>query len=289
MERNLEPTVLVPLVLCAGAYLAGTLRLWRQAGIGHGVTLAQFLRFLGAILSLVMAFFSPLDSLSESLFSAHMVQHQLLLLAAAPLLATSGFSLALAWALPRRSAQVMAQTFNQSRTLSGTFRLITHPASAWFLSFVVLWTWHASSLYQMGLRHEALHILEHVSFLATAILFWWVLLRQTTHQHLRYAGAVAYLFTAGLQSEVLAALMTFSPEPWYAYYAERAAAWGLTPLQDQQLAGLIMWFPGSLVFTLLTIGYFAAWLHALERRNPASRSSVSSDPHAQAGGKVRLV
>lgn len=83
----------------------------------------------------------------------------------------------------------------------------------------------------------------------------------------RYAGAVVYLFTAGLQSEVLAALMTFSPDPWYAYYAGRTAAWGFTPLQDQQLAGLIMWFPGSLVFTLLTIGYFAAWLRALEQRS----------------------
>ena len=85
----------------------------------------------------------------------------------------------------------------------------------------------------------------------------------------RYAGAVVYLFTAGLQREVLAALMTFSPDPWYAYYAGRTAAWGFTPLQDQQLAGLIMWFPGSLVLTLLTIGYFAAWLRALEQRSQA--------------------
>jgi putative membrane protein len=283
MEWNLELSILVPLIFSAGAYLAGTLRLWGRAGMGHGISMAQFLRFMGAMLSLVLALLSPLDSMSESLFSAHMAQHQLLILVAAPLLASSGFSLALAWALPRRSAQALGYAFNQSRSLSMFWRLLTHPASAWFLSSVVMWIWHASALYQMALRHEALHILEHVSFLATAVLFWWVLFRQTTHRHLRYGGGVAYLFTAGLQSEVLAALITFSPEPWYADYAERVVAWALTPLQDQQLAGLIMWFPGSLVFTLLTIGYFAAWLRALELRKPAAASWVSTEPRAQAG------
>jgi putative membrane protein len=86
-------------------------------------------------------------------------------------------------------------------------------------------------------------------------------------RYVHYGRAVPYLFTTALQSGIFGALVTFSDQPWYAYYAGRVAAWGLTPLQDQQLAGLIMWIPGGAVFTLLTIGYFAAWLRALEERS----------------------
>jgi putative membrane protein len=99
------------------------------------------------------------------------------------------------------------------------------------------------------------------------MLFWWVLLKPTTQDHVHYGLAIPYLFTTVLHSGVLRALMTFSSQPWYPYYAPLVGSWGLTPLQDQQLAGLIMWIPGGAVFSLLTIGYFAAWLRALEQRS----------------------
>jgi putative membrane protein len=108
---------------------------------------------------------------------------------------------------------------------------------------------------------------EHLAFLITAMLFWWVLLRQTGPKYLHYATAIPYLFTTGVQSGILGALMTFTSRPWYSYYTVLGAPWGLTPLEDQQLAGLIMWLPGGAVFTLLTIVYFAAWLRALEERS----------------------
>ena len=94
-----------------------------------------------------------------------------------------------------------------------------------------------------------------------------MLFKHTRPGHLHYAMAIAYLFTTALQSGILGALMTFTSQAWYPYYADLAAPWGLSALQDQQLAGLIMWVPGGFVFTLLTIGYFAAWLRALERRS----------------------
>jgi putative membrane protein len=83
---------------------------------------------------------------------------------------------------------------------------------------------------------------------------------------------VPFLFLTVLQSGILGALMTFTTQPWYSSYALTAPHWGLSPLQDQQLAGLIMWMPGGAVFTLLTIGYFAAWLRALERRSEKRES-----------------
>ncbi|MGE5251369.1 MAG: cytochrome c oxidase assembly protein [Bacteroidota bacterium] len=263
---NLDLPVLIPLAAFGLLYMVGALRAWRRAGRGHGLTLWQFARFLGALLALVIALLSPLDALSESLFSAHMLQHQILMIVAAPLLSSSGFSLAFLWALPRPGAQGIAHLVNRYRLLPSVWKRLSHPLSAWFLFGLAQWLWHASWFYQLALQHEAVHILEHLSFLLTAMLFWWVLFRPA-QDRTRYALAIPYLFTTSLHSAMLSALITFSSSPWYPFYAARAAAWGLSPLQDQQLAGLLMWIPGGTVFSLLTIGYFAAWLRALEQRS----------------------
>lgn len=264
---NANPFVVIPLAISVCIYLGGTLHLWRRAGTGHGITMWRGASFLSAMLALVLALLSPLDALSDALFSAHMVQHWILILLASPLLVVSDFPLALLWTLPRGWAQRLGQGLNQSRTLSHAWQVISNPISAWLLFAILLWVWHTSTLYETALRNDTIHTLEHLGFLATAMLFWWVLLKPKGQKHLRYGMAIPYLFTTFLQSGILGALMTFSSEPWYPYYKALVIPWGLTPLEDQQLAGLIMWIPGGLIFTVLTIGYFAAWLHALEERS----------------------
>jgi len=114
---------------------------------------------------------------------------------------------------------------------------------------------------------EIIHMLEHLTFLITGALFWWVLFKHTGPDHIQCAMTIPFLFLTVLQSGILGALMTFTSQPWYSDYSASVIRWGLTPLQDQQFAGLVMWIFGGTVFTLLTIGYFAAWLHALERRS----------------------
>jgi len=121
--------------------------------------------------------------------------------------------------------------------------------------------------YQAALHNELVHTLEHLIFIITAMLFWWVLFKPNRPDHIHYAMTIPFLFLTTLQSGILGALMTFTSQPWYPYYATFTNPWGLAPLEDQQLAGLIMWIPAGTVFTLLTIGYFAAWLRALERRS----------------------
>jgi len=231
------------------------------------MTSRQWIPFVGAILVLIVALVSPLDALSETLFSAHMVQHLLLMLVAAPLLVISDFQLAVLWALPRRRAQMLGSGFNQSRPASGTWRTLNHPVFVWILFTMTMWLWHTPVFYQAALGSEAIHTLEHLTFLIPAMLFWWVLLKHNRPDHIHYAMAVPFLFLTVLQSGILGALMTFTSQPWYPYYATLTHPWGLAPLEDQQLAGLIMWVPGGAVFTLLTIGYFAAWLRVLEQRS----------------------
>ncbi len=277
---SFEPPVLILIGITTLLYVWGT---WRAP---HGAALStrhwgQWTSFLGAMLSVAVALVSPLDALSAALFSAHMVQHLILTLVSAPLLILSDLPVAVVRALPRRWSRAMGQGLNRSAALSRAWHGISSPAGAWLSFAVPLWAWHSSALFEAALRNETIHALEHLLFVATGMLFWWVLLRRTTADHLHYGMAVVYLFITMLQSTILGALMTFTTRPWYAYYSPLVAPWGMTPLQDQQLAGLIMWMPGGLVFTSLTIAYFAAWYRALERRS----SRMQARENVRAGGE----
>ena len=264
---TVEPSISIPLLLSILIYVWGMSNAWRRAGRGRGITSRQWISFVCAILILVLTLMSPLDVLSDNLFSAHMVQHLILTLVAAPLLVISDFQLALLWALPRRRAQVLGAGFNQSQSLSGGWRVLSNPVFVWIVFTLAMWLWHAPMLYQAALHDEIIHMLEHLTFLITGALFWWVLFKHTRPDHIHYAMTIPFLFLTVLQSGILGALMTFTSQPWYSDYSASVMRWGLTPLQDQQLAGLVMWIFGGTVFTLLTIGYFAAWLHALELRS----------------------
>jgi putative membrane protein len=264
---NIAPVLLMPLTMTVIVYLWGVRTVWRRAGTGHGITYLRCACFLGGVLALLVALVSPLDAVSGVLFSAHMAQHLVLMLVVAPLLVMSDFPLALLWALPRRWARWLGPRLNHSHPLSQAWHRLSSPICAWLLFALALWGWHTPALYEAALKSETLHAVEHLGFLATAMLFWWVLIKPTRPTYLHYGMAIPYLFTTVLHSGLLGALMTFTSQPWYPYYAPLVTPWGLTPLQDQQLAGLIMWLPGGAVFTLLTIGYFAAWFRALEQRS----------------------
>ncbi len=259
----------------------GRRRLHGQPGLSDS-RLRAILYFAGAVVVLVIALVSPLDALGDSLFTAHMIQHLLLMLVAAPLLVLSEYPLALLRALPRAWSQRLVRGVNRSGALRRAWDVLNIPEVAWVIFTIEMWAWHSSSLYQAALRNETIHSLEHIGFVLSGMLFWWVLFKRTTAQHTHYGMAILYLFAASVQSGILGALMMFTSVPWYGFYASRVGAWGLTPLQDQQLAGLIMWIPGGAVFNVLTIGYFAAWWRALEERGKRQHSAFS--PVANAPG-----
>src|SRR5829696_2594792 len=119
---NTEPSILIPIALTVILYGWGVQHVWQRAGVGRGITRRHWICFLGGILALLIALVSPLDALAGVLFSAHMAQHLILMLIAAPLLVLSEFPVALLWALPRRSAQSLGQSSNRSRALSRAWR-----------------------------------------------------------------------------------------------------------------------------------------------------------------------
>lgn len=263
---NAGPLLLGGLGLAAGLYAAGTRRLWRAAGPGHGVTRLQAACFGGGIVALLVALVSPLDALGESVFWGHMVQHLALILVAAPLLVLGAPLLPMLWVLGPGARRGLGRWWNRAGVLPAMVALLTAPLVAWGLHVVVLWAWHLPAAYQAALLDERLHALEHLSFLGTGMLFWWVVLQPAGRRRLDRGRSILYVVVAGMQGGLLGALLTFAGTSFYPAQSAAAASWGLTPLEDQQLAGLIMWLPAGLVYLAVAAALFVEWMGVAERR-----------------------
>jgi cytochrome c oxidase assembly factor CtaG len=265
LNWSFSPLLLLSLFVALLAYDLGTKTLWTRAGRGHGIRIWQTLAFKCGLAVMVMALVSPLDALSGALFSAHMIQHLLLLLVAAPLFAMSAAPLAWLWALPLHWRRWLARRWQRPNFWQRVWGTIGHPLGAGSIFAAVLWLWHVPLLYEAALASEPIHTLEHGCFLAASGLFWWALLKPGKRQVRDYGLGVLILFVTGLHSSILSALLVFSNHLWYASYASYGAAWGLTPLADQQLAGLIMWLPMGLVYLGAAAVLLSLWLNAVER------------------------
>jgi putative membrane protein len=203
------------LALGTVAYAVGVRRIWRRAGVGRAIGLSRVLAFCGAMLVLLVAVLSPLHHLAEERLWAHMVQHELLMVIAAPLLVAARPLVALRLALPK---------------------WLSDPLVAWIAHAAAIWLWHVPGIFEAAAHHQGLHFAQHASFLVTALMFWWTVFA-------RPGAGVASLFTTMLHTGALGALMALSNRSWYAGYA----------LEDQQLAGLVMWVPAGAAYPLAAL------------------------------------
>jgi putative membrane protein len=246
-----DPVVLLVLAAAAVAYRRG----WREGPD----TPARRMGFWGAIAAITVALMSPLDAMSGVLVSAHMVQHVLLVLVAAPLLALSAPVPALLRGTPL-AVRGGARTARRAAGLN-TARLqrLRSPVGRWLLYVVTLWLWHASVVYGAAVEHALVHALEHATFLASAALVWSAILGPARVRVSRGLGLLG-VFALGLQGIFLSVLLTFARQPYYAEYLSPPAAWGLDPLTDQQLAGVLMWIPAGLIHTGVALYLLVSWL-----------------------------
>jgi cytochrome c oxidase assembly factor CtaG len=262
-----DPWFTIPLYAMGIAFFVGTRRIWRAAGSGRGLRVPQLVAFWSGWSVLALALVSPLHWLGERLFTAHMVEHGLLMVVAAPLVAFARPSGALLWSLPRKW-RPGAGTLMNSVPVASAWRFVGHPVTATLLYGSALWSWHVPALYIWALENTAAHRLEHLSFFFTALLFWWVLFygrgvgRGT---RVRDGIALGCLFVTVLHSGLLGALLTLSGRIWFPQQVAFAADFGLTPLQDQQLAGLVMWIPMGLVYSAVALFFAYRWLFARGR------------------------
>jgi putative membrane protein len=252
-----DPWVTLPLAVSGGLYLAGLLRLWRRAGVGRGVKLWQAACFAAGWGLLVFALVAPLHWLGERLFVAHMIEHEILMALAAPLLVVGG-PVVMLWACPAAMRHGLGG-IGQRPLVARSWRWLTNPPVATLLHGVALWIWHAPPLYEAALADSWIHWLQHLSFFVTALLFWRALL-QGREGEWAYGAAVFYLFVTSLHTGFLGILIAFFRRPIYPTQTSAASEWGLTPLEDQQLAGLFMWIPAGFVYAGMALILAGLWI-----------------------------
>jgi putative membrane protein len=270
-----DPFAIAVLALVTLAYARGVAVAWRRGGVGAVVARRRVLAFGFGIYFVVLAVLSPLDAYAHQLFSAHMVQHMLLMFVAAPLLVYGAPVLPLLWALPRRERLRVGRSYARSPWLSRPVRALGHPVVAWCMLAGVLWAWHHPALYQTAVAHRWVHTLEHASMLGAAALFWWVVMQPQGRRSVDRGSALLLVFTTKIQSAAIGVMITFGPAPLYPMYETTAALYGLSAREDQQLAGLVMGVPTGLVFLVSGALLFLAWLREIEARAHGPRPAPS--------------
>jgi cytochrome c oxidase assembly factor CtaG len=243
---TVEPWILVPMLLCLMLNAAGVRRLLGRAGKSRAALRRRAWLFGAGWLVLAGATLSPLHEAGSRSFSLHMIEHELIMLAAAPMLALSRPLATMIWAFPAGLRRMLGR-MTRAGAVRGPWLLLSAPVAATAVQLAAMWAWHSPGLFERALRSEAWHAAQHVSFLAAALLFWWAVARREGRDE-RAGLAALCLFLTSLGGGALGAAMTFSASPWYGDYATMGMTpWGLTPEEDQQLAGLLMWIPGGMV------------------------------------------
>ena len=259
------PPVITLLVVAGVCAWFAALRRIQRDHPGNPVPRARTVSLLCAAALLLLALQSGIERYDTTLFSVHMVQH-LMLLFPIPilLLRAAPVTLLLRLASPRWRARILSLL--QSRAVG----VISHPLVAWILLAFVMWATHLSPLFDAALEDPLIHDLEHLLYLTAALLFWAPVFSLDPIRHrLSRPAALAYLFTQMPQNSFLGVAIMWSPRVLYSHYATLDRIWGPSPLQDQQLAGALMWLVGDALFLLAIFAVLAAWMRAEER--PASR------------------
>jgi putative membrane protein len=270
----IETIALAVLAVAGVVYARGVRRLWREAGVGQGIRRSEAAAYAGGIAALAAALAPPLDRASAAYFSAHMAQHQLLLLVAPPLLVAARPHVAGLFALaPGRRGRVAAAFARPG--FRRPWRALTAPLSAAVLHAVAIWGWHVPVLWEAALAHPSLHAVQHVTMFGTAILFWWAMV-QGRWGRAGYGVAVLYVFATAVHTSALGVMLAYARTVWYPANAGAPGVAGA--LEDQQLGGLVMWVPSGALLSLFAVALFAAWLGALESRSGRPGAGPTTPP-----------
>lgn len=232
--------------------------------------------YLAGVWVLAFALVSPVDTLGDRyLFSAHMLQHLLLILVVPPFLLLG---------IPRELVERM-QANARVRRLE---RVLGHPAVAWPVGIGTLWIWHAPALYDAAVANENLHIFQHLTFLVSSTMFWWPVLAPLEERRLNLFASIFYLLGGSAANAVLGIIITFAPSGLYPAYLHPVDTlgiehllrrdWGLDPATDQQFGGLLMWVPGGVAYLCAIVGVFGRWFSAPDWYEEGEEPAVMQAP-----------
>jgi putative membrane protein len=223
--------------------------------------------FLLGIALIWLAIASPLDRFADTLLSAHMVEHLLLMSFVPPFLLLGSPTVPLLRGLPREVVVYLLRPLIRMKTLRHLGHILVAPQVAWLAMNLIFLGWHVPAAYDFALENERWHEFEHMCFLGTSILFWWPLIRPWPMRE-HYAGwfMLLYLVMADIVNTVLSAFLAFCDRPVYGYYLKKPNAFHISPLSDQRAGAVAMWVTGSLVFLVPAIILTFNLLQHEERR-----------------------
>ncbi len=253
---DFDPSVVIGCVLLVCVYF------WRMRL--HAVSTAKRASYVCGVGFLFLALESPIDTLGDHyLFSAHMLQHLLLILIVPPLLL---------YGIPRWEAE---RWLNVPK-IAAAEKILGRPSIAWWSCILVMTLWHLPSFYNAALANEGLHVVQHLSFLITGTMFWWPILSPIPSRRLDTFPAIFYLFGAAAENTLLGIIITFMPVGYYPAYLHPVdeigaldlirKGWGLTAAIDQRIGGLLMWIPGCSVYF---VGILFELLYWFSQPDPA--------------------
>ena len=264
--------VSIALLLILIAYATGVVQFRRHARGTRQPPVVRMLAMGAALFLIELALASPLDELADQLLSAHMVQHLLLMLAAAPLLVLARPLPYFVWSPPLLMRKGIARVWNRAG-ISRLMRLLKTPSVSWIAFCGTVLVWHVPAIYRWAVGGELRHSLMHLSFLGSALLFWSVVLDPDHKRQLNHFACALFVLSAALVTGLPGALICFARQPLYMLTANASIHEGLTVLADQQLAGLIMWIPMDLFLFGVAMALFSA---ALRTVRAAGNSALDS-------------
>lgn len=248
-------------------------RRWRAVRAHDGARAAPTWRlwiFLAGLMGLVVALLSPIDSLGHQILAMHMVQH-VILLDLVPILLILGLTKALMRPITKRLQPIEHGPLG-------------HPVVAVFLYVGSMWIWHIPALYDLAARNDAVHVLEHVFFLSAGLLYWWHLIGPLrTRLGAGNLGPVGYMVSTKVFVGILGIILTFAPDALYAFYVNQPDYWGLSPTDDQAVAGLIMALEQSIVMGIALVWLFVRMINESEREEQRRERYGDPDDQLPAG------
>ena len=275
-EWNWQPSIIGGTILIIVLYIYAVGSLRKRFHLGDEIAPGKAIAFLLGVNLMFLALFSALDELGDRyLFSAHMLQHLILIMVGPPLLLIG---------MPGW----LIEPLLRNRIVLRVGKALTHPVVAFTLLNVDVWLWHAPTLYDATLFNQNLHIQEHLSFILFGLLYWWPMFSPVKEglPRLSIGGQVLYLFFGSMPMVLLGAGLTFTP-PLYAPYLNAPRVWGLSPATDQQLGGLLMWIPVSLYMIVIMSILFIRWMQQQERET-REEEALQEEAISEVGEPSRL-
>jgi putative membrane protein len=278
LQWSFDPFAVTGILGTGGAYLWAV----RRVDAAHPANRHPRFRtwlWMGGLAAIAIALVSPIEAYEGVLFSVHMVQHMLLQLVAAPLLlAGAPITLTLRVASPAWRRRLLAVLH------SPVVRAVSFPVVAWVFFAATNWGWHFSVLYDQALENQALHYLQHAHFLVAALLFWWpVIGADPSPWRLPHPVRLLYLFLAMPQQSFLGVSLMSASTVLYPHYVTNVRDWGPTPLEDQQLGGIIMWVVGDMALLAGMALVVVLWVRHEDRRTARLDARLAAERASRGG------